>query len=84
MKTPPFQAEPLASAAASADMSTELPKMSCSPLSALPVESTTWCEPRDASRLPVPFAAAHDCVVFGVDALSTLARFSSPLPLRSL
>ena len=70
--------------AASADVSTALPKMSCSPVSALPLASTTCSEPRDASRLPVPLEVGHVCVTFGVGALSTAARFSSPLPLRSV
>ena len=32
----------------------------------------------------MPFEAGHDWVAFGVEALSTLARFNSPLPLRSV
>ena len=84
LKIPPFHAEAFASDEASADVLTALPKMSRSPVSALPLASTTCCEPRDASRLPVPLEVGQVCVTFGVGALSTAARFSSPLPLREV
>jgi hypothetical protein len=68
LKIPPFQVEAFVSDAANPDVFTALPKMSCSPLSAVPLASTTWCEPRDASRLPVPFELDHVCTAFGVAA----------------
>src|ERR1700680_3742063 len=84
LKDPPSQAEALASLAASAWASMGLPKMSCSPDKALPLASTACSDPRDASRLPVPFEVDHVCAAAGVGAFSTAARFSSPLPLRSV
>jgi hypothetical protein len=41
VKIPPFQAEAFASEAANAEVFIALPKMSCSPLSAVPFASTT-------------------------------------------
>jgi hypothetical protein len=57
--------------------------MSRSPLSRLPFPLYVRDEPREPWRLPVPLDVGHVCVAasgVGDGALSTAARFNSPLP----
>ena len=82
MNIPPRQARPFASAQASAAVFTLLPKVSCSPESALPSWSTTLSLPRDPSRDPVPVESVKFWTLCGTLAFSALARLNSPLPRR--